>query len=316
MGRFLMLRRYVLMTDLSIKIGENLSLSNPILTASGTFGYGDELRDIVNVERYGGIITKTLTLKPLIGNPPPRIVETPCGMINSIGLANIGVDDFIKEKSDFLKNYSNCVIASIGGSSEDEYCKTLKKLDSEYWIDGFEINVSCPNVQEGSIVFGTDKEILAGLIRKLRDTTEKFLIVKLTPNVTDIRIFAEISQECGADAVSMINTVYGSAIDIYTRKPLINTVIGGLSGPAIKPIALSNVIKTYEVIDIPIIGIGGIQSGEDVIEFMLAGASAVEIGTAHFFNPAIINNVLPFLEKYCSQNNITKLEKIVGKAEI
>lgn len=304
------------MTDLAIKIGENLSLSNPILTASGTFGYGDELRDIVNVERYGGIITKTLTLEPRIGNPPPRIVETPCGMINSIGLANIGVDDFLKEKSDFLKNYSNCVIVSVGGSSEDEYCKVLKKLDNENWIDGFEINVSCPNVEEGSIVFGTDENTLAELIRKLRDITAKFLIVKLTPNVTDIRIFAETSQKCGADAVSMINTVYGSAIDIYTRKSLINTGIGGLSGPAIKPIALSNVIKTYKAIDIPIIGIGGIQSGEDVIEFMLAGASAVEIGTAHFFNPAIIDDVLQFLKDYCLKNNITKLKGIVGKAEI
>jgi len=304
------------MVDLSIDLGNKLSLSNPILTASGTFGYGDEISDIVDVELYGGIVTKSLTLKPLEGNPPPRIVETPSGMINSIGLANIGVDLFLEEKADFLKIYQGKVIINIAGRTDFEYCEILKRLTEENWIDGFEINVSCPNVSEGGIEFGTDPKILSNLTRKLRDLTDKFLMIKLSPNVTDIRILAETSQKCGADAVSMINTVYGSAIDINTRKPLINSVIGGLSGPAIKPIAIANIIKAYQVIDIPIIGIGGISRGEDVIEFMLAGASAVQLGTVHFYNPLAINEIMQFLEEYCSQNNILSIGDIIGKAEV
>ena len=304
------------MIDLSITLGNKLSLSNPILTASGTFGYGDEISDIVDVEFYGGIVTKSLTMKPREGNPPPRIVETPSGMINSIGLANIGVDLFLEEKADFLKIYRGQVIINIAGRTDSEYCEILKRLTEENWIDGFEINVSCPNVSEGGIEFGTDPKILRNLTRKLRDLTDKFLMIKLSPNVTDIRILAETSQKCGADAVSMINTVYGSAIDINTKKPLINSVIGGLSGPAIKPIAIANIIKAYQVIDIPIIGIGGISRGEDVIEFMLAGASAVQLGTVHFYNPLAINEILQFLEEYCSQNNILSIGGIIGKAEI
>ena len=304
------------MLDLNTKLGNKLSLSNPILTASGTFGYGDEISDIVDVEFYGGIVTKSLTLKPREGNPPPRIVETPSGMINSIGLANIGVDLFLEEKADFLKIYRGKVIINIAGRTDSEYCEILKLLTEENWIDGFEINVSCPNVSEGGIEFGTDPKILRNLTRKLRDLTDKFLMIKLSPNVTDIRILAETSQKCGADAVSMINTVYGSAIDINTKKPLINSVIGGLSGPAIKPIAIANIIKAYQVIDIPIIGIGGISRGEDVIEFMLAGASAVQLGTVHFYNPLAINEILQFLEEYCSQNNILSIGDIIGKAEV
>ena len=304
------------MIDLNTKLGKRLSLSNPILTASGTFGYGDEISDIVDVELYGGIVTKSLTLKPREGNPPPRILETPSGMINSIGLANIGVDLFLEEKADFLKIYRGQVIINIAGRADSEYCEILKRLTEENWIDGFEINVSCPNVSEGGIEFGTDPKILSNLTRKLRDLTDKFLMIKLSPNVTDIRILAETSQKCGADAVSMINTVYGSAIDINTKKPLINSVIGGLSGPAIKPISIANIIKAYRVIDIPIIGIGGISSGEDVIEFMLAGASAVQLGTVHFYNPLAINEILQFLEEYCSQNNILSIGGIIGKAEI
>lgn len=304
------------MIDLNTKLGNRLSLSNPILTASGTFGYGDEISDIVDVELYGGIVTKSLTLKPREGNPPPRIVETPSGMINSIGLANIGVDLFLEEKADFLKIYRGQVIINIAGRTDSEYCEILKRLTEENWIDGFEINVSCPNVSEGGIEFGTDPKILRNLTRKLRDLTDKFLILKLSPNVTDIRILAETSQKCGADAVSMINTVYGSAIDINTKKPLINSVIGGLSGPAIKPIAIANIIKAYQVIGIPIIGIGGISRGEDVIEFMLAGASAVQLGTVHFYNPLAINEILQFLEEYCSQNNILSIGDIIGKAEV
>jgi len=304
------------MVDLSIALGNKLSLSNPILTASGTFGYGDEISDIVDIGLYGGIVTKSLTLKPRRGNPPPRVVETQCGMINSIGLANIGVDSFLEEKSEFLRNYTGKVFVNIAGRTDLEYCEILKRLTEENWIDGFEINVSCPNVNEGGIEFGTDPKILSKLVLKLRDLTDKFLMIKLSPNVTDIRILAETLQEFGADAVSMINTVYGSAVDINTRKPLINSVIGGLSGPAIKPIAIANIIKAYQVIDIPIIGVGGISSGKDVIEFMLAGASAVQLGTVHFYNPLVINEILQFLKEYCLQNNILSIGDIIGKAEV
>ncbi len=304
------------MVDYSIALGNKLSLSNPTLTASGTFGYGDEISDIVDIELYGGIVTKSLTLEPRKGNPPPRVIETPCGMINSIGLANIGVDSFLEEKSEFLRNYTGKVIVNIAGRTDLEYCEILKRLTENNWIDGFEINVSCPNVSEGGIEFGTDPKILRKLVLKLRGLTDKFLMIKLSPNVTDIRILAETSQECGADAVSMINTVYGSAVDINTKKPLINSVIGGLSGPAIKPIAIANIIKAYQVIDMPIIGIGGISSGKDVIEFMLAGASAVQLGTVHFYNPLVINGILQFLKEYCFQNNILSIRDIIGKAKV
>ncbi len=302
-------------TDLSTKLGDKISLDNPLLTASGTFGYGDEISDILNINDYGGIVTKSITLNPRKGNPPPRIVETPCGMINSIGLANIGVDVFLQNKADFLSSYNGKVIVNIAGRTENEYLEVLKKLDSQNWIEGYEINVSCPNVKQGGIEFGTDSEILRHLVSSLRDLTSKFLMVKLSPNVTDIRVLAETSQECGANAISMINTLYAAAIDINSRKPLINSVIGGLSGPAIKPVAIAHVIKTYKVVDIPIVGIGGINSGEDVIEFILAGAAAVQLGTVHFYNPLIASEVLAFLKRYCIENGITSLHNLVGRAK-
>ena len=302
------------MIDLSIPLGSKMSLSNPILTASGTFGYGDEAQDVIEVGSYGGIVTKSITLKPRAGNPPPRIVETPCGMINSIGLANIGVESFLEEKASFFEKYAGKVIVNIAGSNESEYCEVLKKLESRRWIDGYEINVSCPNVKEGGIEFGIDSKVLEKLILKLRDLTNRFLMIKLSPNVTDIRVMAETVQRCGADAVSMINTLYASAIDIDTKKPLINSVIGGLSGPAIKPVALAHILKTYKVIDIPIVGIGGISNGEDVVEFMLAGASAVQLGTVHFYNPGVINEILSFVERYCRNYRVSHIREIVGEA--
>lgn len=286
------------------------------MTASGTFGYCDEIADLVNLDQFGGIITKSLSLEERKGNPPPRIVETAGGMINSIGLANIGVDAFLKEKSDFLRQISGKVIVSIAGRNEDEYAGVIQKLDGQSWISGYEINVSCPNVKESGIEFGTRPNILSRLVKCLRDMTSKFLMVKLSPNVTDIRILAETCQQCGADAISMINTVYGAAIDIYTQKPLLNTVIGGLSGPAIKPIAIANIIKTFKVIDIPIVGIGGISCGEDVIEFLLAGASAIELGTVNFYNPRAIDEILPFLTDYCMNRGISSPREIIGRVQM
>ncbi|MDD5765106.1 MAG: dihydroorotate dehydrogenase [Candidatus Marinimicrobia bacterium] len=304
------------MIDLTTQIGLKLQLKNPVLTASGTFGYGDELADLIDLNRFGGIVTKSLTLHPRAGNPSPRITETTAGMINSIGLANIGVDAFIEQKSELLSHLPGKVIVNIAGRTEDEYADTLKKLESQEWIAGYEMNVSCPNVREGGIEFGAKPEILNHIVGRIRDLTNRFLMIKLSPNVTDIRVLAEVCQKRSADAVSMINTVYGAAIDIKTRKPLVNTVIGGLSGPAIKPIAVANIYKTHRAVDIPIVGIGGISCGADVVEFLLAGASAVELGTVNFFNLNAVAEILEFLEEYCVAQGIGVVTELVGKVKV
>ncbi len=304
------------MIDITVNLGKGFVLKNPILTASGTSGYGDEMAEIVDVNRFGGIITKSLSLEPRIGNPAPRIVETASGMINSIGLANIGLSAFLREKAAFLSELECQVIVNIAARTEDEFCKVIERLNQENWIAAYEINVSCPNVKEGGIAFGTDPSVLGRLSTKLRKSTDKYLIIKLSPNVTDIGQMAEIVQKSGADAVSLINTLYGAAIDIHTRKPKINTVIGGLSGPAIKPVALANVIKVKQSVSIPIIGIGGISSGEDVIEFLLAGADAVQLGTVNFTNPAAILEILEYIEKYMLQNHIENLSDIIGGLKV
>ena len=286
------------------------------MSASGTFGYGDEVSDFINTGLYGGIVSKSLSLKPRIGNPPPRITETPSGMINSIGLANIGLEQFLTEKESYFQKYQGKLIVNVAGQKEEEYYEIIKQLDKVQWIDGFEINVSCPNVKKGGIQFGTDPDFMFKLIQPMRDMTDKFLMVKLSPNVTDIGKIAEKVQEARADAVSMINTLYGSAIDIFTRKPKINTVIGGLSGPAIKPVAIANIIKARKSIDIPIVGIGGISTGEDAIEFILAGASAVQLGTVHFYDPTAVEKIHSFLQKYLQSEKINCVKDIIGKAKI
>lgn len=304
------------MTDLKTQLSEDFILRNPLLTASGTYGYGNEITDLVDPELYGGIVTKSISLNPRIGNPPPRIAEVTSGMLNSIGLANVGVAQFLAEKEEFLANYRGKVIVNVVGSDEDEYLQVIRKLESRQWISAYEINVSCPNVRQGGIAFGQDAQILGRLVQKLRGITDKFLIIKLTPNVTDIRIMALAAQKNGADALSLINTVYGSAIDINTRRPKISTVIGGFSGPAIKPIAIAQILKTYKEVDIPIIGIGGISNGADVIEFLLAGARAVQIGTANFYNPGVCIEILDFIDKYCMEKKINCLQDLIGQAEV
>jgi dihydroorotate dehydrogenase (NAD+) catalytic subunit len=304
------------MVDLSVDLGKGLRLKNPILAASGTFGYGDEIADLVEIEQFGGIITKSLSWQPRVGNPPPRIVETSSGMINSIGLANIGLDAFLKEKASFLSQLECQVIINIAASTKSEFIEIIQALDREDWIAGYEINVSCPNVEEGGIAFGTNPKILYRLSAELRQKTGRFLIIKLTPNVTDIAPLAVAVQKSGADAISMINTLYGAAIDIYSYKPKISTVIGGLSGPAIKPVALALLIKANKAVDIPIIGIGGISCGADVVEFMLAGASAIQLGSVNFFNPLVIHETLDFLQRYLAKQKITSIRNIVGKARL
>jgi dihydroorotate dehydrogenase (NAD+) catalytic subunit len=304
------------MVDLSVDLGKGLRLKNPILTASGTFGYGDEIADLVAIEQFGGIVTKSLSMQPRVGNPPPRIVETSSGMINSIGLANIGLKAFLKEKAPFLSRLKCKVIVNIAASTKSEFIEIIRLLDREEWIAGYEINVSCPNVEEGGIAFGTDPEILYRLGAELRQETNRFLIIKLTPNVTDIAQLAVAVQKSGADAISMINTLYGAAIDIDTYQPKISTIIGGLSGPAIKPVALALLIKARKAVSIPIIGIGGISCGADVVEFMLAGASAIQLGSVNFFNPLAIHEILDFLQQYLAKQKITSIRDLVGKTQI
>ncbi len=287
-----------------------------ILVASGTFGYGDECTDLVDINKLGGLITKSLTLKPREGNPPPRIVETSSGMINSIGLANIGVKRFIIEKLPLLQKYQTNIIVNIAGSSIDEYCEVLKILESQDGISAYEVNVSCPNVKEGGLNFGTNVKATAEITRRLRIITNKPLIIKLTPNVTKISDLAVAVEQEGADAVSLINTLVGMAVNIKTGKPKISTITGGLSGPAIKPIALAKVFEVVQVVKIPVIGIGGILNMEDALEFFITGAQAVQVGTGNFIYPDSAIKIQIDLDKYCLENNIHDFQSVIGSLNL
>ncbi|MBD3290840.1 dihydroorotate dehydrogenase [candidate division KSB1 bacterium] len=300
------------MSDLKVNIG-NLTLKNPVLTASGTFGYGEEFSSFFDINDLGGIITKTITLKPRVGNPFPRIAETPSGMLNSIGLANVGVDAFISEKMPFLKTLNTAVIVNVAGNTVEEYVELISKLeDSDAEFDGYEINVSCPNVKEGGVLFGSNYNITAEITRKIRKATQRCVIIKLTPNVTSIGDVAAAVEQAGADSVSLINTLIGMAIDVDTRRPKIACITGGLSGPAIKPVALAKVFEVSKRVNIPIIGIGGIMNYQDALEFMMAGATAIEVGTANFIDPAISSTIVANLHNYCISHNIRHVREIVS----
>ncbi len=299
------------MTRTDFQLG-SVHCKNRVFVASGTFGYGDECLDLVDVARLGGIMTKSLSLKPRDGNPPPRVVETPGGMLNSIGLANIGVRRFIADKLPILRSIDTTIVANIAASSVDEYCAVLDLLEEAGGVHAYEINVSCPNVKEGGLNFGTDCAMTAGITRRLRARTGKPLIIKLTPNVAHISSFARAVQDEGADAVSVINTLIGMAIDVRTRKPLLSTVTGGLSGPAIKPVALAKVYETARAVHIPVIGIGGIMCATDAIEFFLAGATAVQVGTANFIDPAAAVTVADGIATWCDEHGIDDVAKLVG----
>ena len=292
-----------------------LELKNRVLVASGTYGYGDDCLETADPGKLGGIITKSLSLKPRIGNPPVRIAETAGGMLNSIGLANIGVHRFLSEKLPFLRSVDTAVIANIAASTIEEYCEVLRILEGEDGIDGFEINVSCPNVREGGLIFGTDCAAVAEITRRLRALTKKPLLVKLTPNVTHIAEFARAVEAEGGDAVSVMNTLIGMAIDIKTRKPVLSTITGGLSGPAIKPVALAKVYEAARAVRIPVIGIGGITSAADALEFLIAGATAVQVGTANFVDPASGIKVAEGIARYCDENGIPDVADLVGSLD-
>ena len=300
------------MVDLSVRIG-SLVLPNPVMTASGTFGYGTEYSSCLDIDKLGAIITKTVTLKPREGNPMPRIAETPAGMLNSIGLANVGVEAFLRDKLPKLEGLAAAVIVNIAGDSVEDYADVARRVVDHPRVDGLEINVSCPNVKQGGITFGVDSAATASVVSAVRKTTAKPIIAKLTPNVTDITSIAKSAEEAGADAVSLINTVLGMAVDIQTRRPLLARIVGGLSGPAIKPIAVAKVYQTAKAVKIPIIGIGGIMTWQDAVEFLLAGASAVQVGTWNFVDPAGAIAVAEGIRQYCVDNEIKHIADLVGR---
>lgn len=295
---------------------KDIEFSSPLLTASGTYGYGHEVQDMVNVNEWGGIITKSVTLHPREGNPPPRIFETHSGMLNSIGLANLGVEKYCSEIIPFLNELKTRVIINIAGSAKEDYLQTMEILEATNGNHaGYEINISCPNVKEGGIEFGVNCDMTESLTAEMRKRTDKLLIMKLSPNVTNIQDIAKAAEAGGADAVSAINTLVGMAIDINSRKPRLHTTFGGLSGPAIKPVALAQVHKVFSAVKIPVIGIGGISKVEDVIEFLLAGATMVQIGTMNYQNPNLGLEIKKELLQYFSKNNIDNPLDLIGKVE-
>jgi len=300
--------------ELKVNIG-GIELKNPVMTASGTFGYAREFDHLIDLNRLGGIIVKGLSLMPTKGNPPPRIVETACGMINAIGLENVGIERFITEKLPFLQNLFPPVFVNIYGKLEEDYRQLAARINEVESIAGIEVNISCPNVKAGGMAFGVDPQAAFKVIRAVRGQTAKPVMVKLSPNVTDITEIAAAVEEAGADSISLINTLTAMAIDVDTRRPKIANIIGGLSGPAIKPVALRMVWQVAQKATIPIIGIGGIMTAEDALEFLIAGASAIQVGTANFVNPHTTTEIVEGIETFLMERNIPGVKDIVGTLE-
>jgi dihydroorotate dehydrogenase (NAD+) catalytic subunit len=298
--------------DISVRLGR-LSLKNPVMLASGTSGYGEEYSRFIDLSAIGGIVVKGTSLHPKLGNPPARVYETASGMLNSIGLQNIGVTRFIEEKLPFLKNLDTRVIVNIFGNSTEEYEEVSKRLDGAEGVSALEINISCPNVKEGCMLFGTDAGLTYQVVKKVREATRLPLMVKLSPNVTDIVGIAKAAVEGGAEILSLINCPSGMAVDIKTRKPVLGFILGGLSGPAIKPIALRMVWEVHRAnLGVPLVGVGGITTANDAIEYMIVGASAVEVGTANLIDPEASVKVADGLRKYCRENEIKNISELVG----
>lgn len=297
--------------DMAVDIG-GICLKNPVMTASGTFGYGLEFNGLVDLNRLGAIVVKGLSLKPAAGNITPRIVETASGMLNAIGLENIGIEAFIRDKLPALAAYDTPVIVNTYARTVEEYAELAARMDGVEQIAGMEINISCPNVKAGGVAFGVVPEMAAKVVSAVRKKTTKPVIVKLTPNVADIAAIARKVEDCGADAVSLINTITGMAIDIQTRRPKLGNITGGLSGPAIKPVALRMVWQVAGAVKIPVIGIGGIMCAEDVIEFIMVGATAVQIGTANFVNPCITMEIIEGLARYMKDNKIGGISELIN----
>lgn len=297
--------------NLSVDIA-GIQLRNPVMTASGTFGYGAEFAPYMDLEKIGAIVTKGLSMKPKAGNPTPRIVETPGGMLNAIGLQNVGIDAFITEKVPFLRTISTPVIVNLYGNTLEEYGELAERIDAIPEVAGIEVNISCPNVKQGGIVFGTDPAAAAEVVRLVRNGTTKPLIVKLSPNVTDVVVMAKACVDAGADALSLINTLTGMAIDLQKRRPILANVTGGLSGPAIKPVALRMVWQTAKAVTVPIIGIGGIMNAVDALEFILAGATAIQVGTANFLDPSAAQTIAEGMEQWLTENGVVDVRDLIG----
>ena len=297
--------------NLSVEIA-GIALRNPVMTASGTFGYGQEFAPYLDLEQIGAFVTKGLSMKPKAGNPTPRIVETPGGMLNAIGLQNVGIDAFIAEKVPFLRTIDTPAIVNLYGNTLEEYGELAARIDGIPEVAGVEVNISCPNVKQGGIVFGTDPAAAAEVVGLVRRNTTKPLIVKLSPNVTDVVVMAKSCVDAGAEALSLINTLTGMAIDLAKRRPILANVTGGLSGPAIKPVALRMVWQVAKAVQVPVIGIGGIMTATDALEFMLAGATAVQVGTANFLDPSAAQTIAAGMEQYLCDNGIADIRELIG----
>lgn len=299
------------MANLSTRI-HNLTLKNPVLTASGTFGYGEEFADFIDLAQLGGIIVKGTTGEKRQGNPYPRMAETPAGMLNAVGLQNIGVEAFCSEVYPRIKELDTNIMVNVSGSSIEEYCRVAEAIDSLERIPAIELNISCPNVKKGGMGFGTNPDMAAQVVNAVRRVYHKTLIVKLTPNVTSVVDIAKSVEQAGADSVSLINTLLGMAIDVERQRPCLSTITGGLSGPCVKPVAVRMVWQVAHAVQIPVIGLGGITSAADALEFLMAGAKAVEVGTANFIDPAVTVKIIDGLQDYCLRHHIDDINDIIG----
>jgi dihydroorotate dehydrogenase (NAD+) catalytic subunit len=299
------------MTDLSIELA-GMRLKNPVLVASGTYGYGREYSGYYDPGLLGGIVIKGLSLMPQEGNPPPRILETPCGMLNSIGLANVGVQDFLENYLPSLQGLDTHIIANIYGKSLEEYVEVARALEGQQKISAIEVNISCPNVKKGGLLFGADPQAAFEVVEAIKRVYSRPLIAKLTPNVTDIVPIAKAVEQAGADAISLINTLRGMAVNIHTRRPILGAVFGGLSGPAIRPVAVYMVYCVKRSVSIPVIGMGGIMKPEDALEFFIVGASAIQVGTANFVDPYAPIKIIKGIQKYLIENNLNSIQDLIG----
>jgi dihydroorotate dehydrogenase (NAD+) catalytic subunit len=299
------------MVNLGVNIG-GLNLKNPVLTASGTFGYGEEFADFIDLNRLGGFVIKGTTINHREGNPYPRMVETPSGMLNAVGLQNKGVDYFIENIYPRIKDVDSHVIVNVSGATIDDYVAVCEKLAALDKINAIEVNISCPNVKQGGMAFGTTCEGAAQVTKAVRKAFPKMVIIKLSPNVTDITEIARAVEAEGADSVSLINTLLGMAIDVERQRPYLSTITGGLSGPAVRPVAVRMVWQVAKTVNIPVIGLGGIMNGRDAIEFMLAGASAIQVGTANFVDPSVTMKIIDYMEDYCLRHGVKDINEIVG----
>ena len=304
------------MLKTQVHIGRGLTIKNPVMTASGTFGYGLEYGDFIDLNRLGGVLVKGTTLHPRQGNPYPRMAETPSGMLNAVGLQNKGVDYFCEHIYPAISGYDTAMIVNVSGSQVEDYIETAEKINALEGIPAIELNISCPNVKEGGMAFGVTCAGAASVVRAVRAVYDKTLIVKLSPNVTDITEIARAVEAEGADSISMINTLLGMAIDAEKRRPVLSTITGGLSGPAVKPIALRMVWQTAQAVKVPIIGMGGISSAKDAIEFLLAGASAVEVGTYNFVDPSVTTQIVDGIEDYMRRHGFTDIQDLIGALQI